>query len=59
VVFAFFRMECSRGAVVTLFPSGYREALMKSLRAGATLLVLSMVGSRVWRLAELVVVVGL
>lgn len=31
VVFVFFKMECSRGAVVTLVPSGDREALMKSL----------------------------
>jgi hypothetical protein len=31
VVFEFFKMECSRGAVVTLVPSGDREALMKSL----------------------------
>lgn len=31
VVFEFFKMERSRGAVVTLMPSGDREALMKSL----------------------------
>ena len=31
VVFEFFKIEYSRGAVVTLVPSGDREALMKSL----------------------------
>jgi hypothetical protein len=31
LVFEFFKMECSRRAVVTLVPSGDREAMMKSL----------------------------
>jgi len=31
VVLEFFKMERNRGAVVTLVPSGDREALMKSL----------------------------